>query len=129
TTAFDQYAVTAFELQALDYLVKPFSEQRFMATLERVHAALTGASVEQRSRARVAESRQPPARIFARTGNDVVAIDVAAVDRIEGHDDHAAVWLEGRRYLVYRRLNDLEAVLAPAGFVRVHRSFLVNVGH
>ena len=129
TTAFDEYAVTAFELQALDYLVKPFSAKRFRTTLDRVHQALPASRDQQRARALTADANAPPRTIFARTGNDAVSLDLEHVDRIEGHDDHAAFWLGGRRHLVYRRLKELEHILAPAGFVRVHRSFLINVHH
>jgi two-component system, LytTR family, response regulator len=128
TTAFDQYAVTAFEMQALDYLVKPFSAARFANTLRRIRAD-GGDTAPSRERIGVALAGHVPDSIYVRTGSELRRLDLAHVERIEGADDHAALWCHGRRFLFYRRLSDLEALLGPAGFVRVHRSHLVNMSH
>lgn len=129
TTAFDEHAVTAFELQALDYLVKPFSHERIARTLDRVRRALRAPAPDLAGRVADALAPRAPRIITVRVGDGLKPLRVAEVESIEGVDDHAGLWVDGRRFLLYRRLADLERVLGEAGFVRIHRSHLVNVAH
>jgi len=125
TTAHDQYAVTAFELGALDYLLKPFGRDRVKRVLER---AQTNSIVPLLSRAR--ESLEQPrtlSRIFVRDGERIVPIPLAGLERAQGADDYVTICTMAKEYLVSIRLSDLESQLARAGFLRIHRSHLINL--
>jgi two-component system LytT family response regulator len=128
TTAHDEYAVTAFELGALDYLLKPFGRDRLERVLRRAQAALNGAAVPLVSRARESLS-QPRAlsRIFVRDGHRIVPIPLANLERAQGADDYVTVCTAAKEYLVSVRLSELEAYLSSANFLRVHRSHLINL--
>ena len=121
TTAFDEFAVPAFEHEALDYLVKPFGRRRFLAAVERLRRRLE----EERPRG----AAGPVRRLFARDGDRFVPIPVASVSRIEAQDDYAAVHTAGRTYLLHTSLAELEARLYRERFLRVHRSHIVNLDH
>lgn len=130
TTAYDQYAVTAFELGALDYVLKPFGRERLARVLQRAQAALNGSNAPLLARAQ--ESLQPartPSRIFVRDGARIVPIPLASIERVQGADDYITIFTVSREYLVSIRLSDLETHLAQANFLRVHRSHLVNLDY
>lgn len=132
TTAYDRYAVSAFELEAIDYLVKPFGRRRLLATLERVRRRLADRPAELPSdgdRARAALGERRLERLYARTRDRIVPIAVVRVARIEGAGDYSAVWADGRRHLLATRLHELEARLDPGRFLRIHRSHIVNLAH
>jgi two-component system LytT family response regulator len=135
TTAYDRYAVAAFEARALDYLLKPFGRRRLVETLERVRpaveadapdtdAAETADSVE-RGRAAL-DASAPLEWLFVRERGRVTPVHVARVVRFEGSDDYVTVHTLDRRLLATIRMSDLEQVL-PNGFVRIHRSHIVNL--
>ena len=129
TTAYDRYAVTAFELEALDYLLKPFGAKRLASTLERVRKSLDGGGeppVAERARAAL-ESREPFSRIFVRDRGRIIPIAVDGIDRLEAEDDYVGVHSGGKRYLVYLTMSEFEARLDPQRFVRIHRSHIVNL--
>lgn len=128
TTAFDEFAVAAFEIRALDYLLKPFSASRLRLALDRARevAAAQPALLE---RAIAALRRDVPRQVFVRTGGTLLALAVDSIERIDGSDDYSSVWANGRGYLLYRRLAEFAELLAPAGFLRVHRSHIVNTAH
>ncbi len=110
TTAFDDYAVSAFELGALDYLVKPFGPARLEAAIERA----------------LAVTRHPLRRLFARTGGRIVPIEVDDILRISASGEYSEVFTEKSSYLVVSTLSELVECLDPAVFERVHRSHIVN---
>jgi two-component system LytT family response regulator len=129
TTAYDRYAVTAFELEALDYLLKPFGAKRLESALERVkkHLQSDGSfPVAERARAAL-ETRGTFSRIFVRDRGRIVPIQVESIDRLEAEDDYVGVHANGRRYLVYLGMAEFEARLDPQRFVRIHRSHIVNI--
>lgn len=130
TTAFDHYAVTAFELEAVDYLVKPFGEQRFRHTLERVRRRLSKGKPHE---VPVALSdgliRRPLRRLYAHKRDRIVPIAVDRIEHIEGAGDYSEVHCKGESFLVSMRLKELEKSLDPACFVRIHRSHLVNLDY
>lgn len=130
TTAYGEHAVTAFELGALDYLLKPFGPDRLAAALERVRAAV-GEPAGGGAFDRLAESlRQGPmTRLFVRTGNAVVPVAVTAVAWFEARGDYVAAYAGGARHLLHLSLNRLEARLDPALFLRIHRTHIVNLDH
>jgi two-component system LytT family response regulator len=127
TTAYDQYAVTAFELGALDYLLKPFGRERLERVLRRAQAALTE-SAPLLSRAKESlEQTRTLSRIFVRDGNRIVPIPLASLERVQGADDYVTICTAQKEYLVNLRLSDLEEQLRGANFLRIHRSHLINL--
>jgi two-component system LytT family response regulator len=130
TTAYDRYAVAAFEMQALDYLLKPFGEKRFEAAVERARAALTGASQPSPiDRLKSGFREEPLKRLFVRERGRIVPVAVSDIVRIEACDDYARLHVGGRRFLVQVRMKEFEARLDPGRFIRVHRSHIVNLDH
>jgi two-component system LytT family response regulator len=136
TTAHDDYAMTAFELGAIDYLRKPFGKARFVRAVERARPHLEAARQRRDASAgsplaeRLAFAREPArpiSRLFVRDRGAVIPVRAMDVVRCEADGDYVAVHARGRRHLVYVNLGDLEAQLDPERFVRVHRSHLVNL--
>ena len=113
-TAFDQFAIRAFEAEALDYLVKPVSEARFGATMRRLVRQLraTGSSVRERT-------------IVVTTPRGATVLPVRDIDWIEAADNYARIWVGGRSYLLRESLRQLEARVRTHGFIRAHRRALV----
>ena len=134
TTAYDKFAVAAFELEAVDYLLKPFGSERLMAALARVRRILSlscDGSARHRARAALdqAGGDAPLTRIFVRDRGRIVPILVGDIERLEADDDYVAVHSRGRRYLVYLGMNEFEARLDGRRFLRIHRSHIVNLDH
>jgi len=128
TTAYDEHAIKAFELHAVDYLLKPFSQARFDDALARaraLHAPAAGAGLE----ALVARRGEPLERLLIRDREQVHVVPVATIECIEAQGDYLAVLAEGRTYLKTQRISEIEAQLDPKDFLRVHRSFIVNLAH
>lgn len=136
TTAFDDYAMTAFELGAIDYLRKPFGQARLLRALDRVRTRLGGerdvqpeVSLPERLRVAHHTGARPVERIFVRDRGAVIPLRTAHIIRCEADGDYVAIHAGGRRHLVYVNLSDLEQRLDPDTFVRVHRSHLVNLDY
>jgi two-component system LytT family response regulator len=128
TTAHDRHAIAAFELAALDYLLKPFGRARFQQALTRAREALDRA--EPRPTLPALRSALDPLameRILIRDGGRIVPVEVREIERIDADGDYAAVRARGRTFLVNLPLGDFEQRLDPARFVRLHRSHLVNL--
>lgn len=129
TTAHDQYALTAFELGALDYLLKPFGPERLERVVQRAQAALNGSAAPLLSRAKeTLDHVRVLSRIFVRDGNRIVPIPLASLERIEGADDYVTICTAMKEYLVSIRLSDLQGHLGR-NFLRIHRSHLINLDH
>jgi len=128
-TAFDQYAMRAFDAHAVDYLLKPFGRERFERALERARErASSGDEGDAPAIAAAArESRPRPQRIVVRDGAKVHVIPIDKLDYVEAQDDYVALHSEGKSYLKQQPIAEIEAMLDPARFVRVHRSHLVNL--
>ncbi len=129
TTAYAQHAVTAFELGALDYLLKPFGEDRLRATLDRVRAAVGEPRAASLDRFSEAMSRAPMSRLFVRTGRSIVPLPVGDVVWFEAVGDYIAAHSGATQHLLHLSLNQLEQRLDPARFVRIHRTHIVNLDH
>jgi two-component system, LytTR family, response regulator len=129
TTAYAQHAVTAFELGALDYLLKPFGPERLQATLERVRAAVGVPVAPALARLGEALSRAPLSRLFVRSGRSIVPIAVSSVAWFEAVGDYVAVHAERSTPVLHVSLNRLEERLDPARFLRIHRTHIVNLDH
>jgi len=127
TTAYDRFAIAAFELGAIDYLVKPFGRERFATTLARLRARLSPAAVSDRERAQTALEPGPLVRLFARQGDRIVPIAIESVLRIQAQGDYAEVHTSDGVFLIHVSLSDLVARLDPGSFLQVHRSHIVNL--
>jgi two-component system, LytTR family, response regulator len=127
TTAYDRFAIAAFEIGAIDYLVKPFGRERFAATLERVKVRLGQPGDAASERAESTLSAGPLRRIYARHGERIVPIPVASVVRIQAQGDYAEVHAAAGTFLLHISLSELTERLDPARFQRVHRSHVVNL--
>ena len=126
-TAYDQYALKAFECHALDYLLKPFSEQRFDQALAHARANRSTPDTVQMVAREAATRAAPLDRVLIRDGAKVHVIASARIDYIEAQDDYISIRSEGKSYLKSQRLSELEIQLDPAKFLRVHRSYLLNI--
>jgi two-component system LytT family response regulator len=125
-TAYDQYAMRAFDAHAVDYLLKPFSAERFDTALERARLRLGG----RRPDTPPATLRPPESkleRIVVRDGARVHIIPLDKLDYAEAQDDYIALHSAGKSYLKQQTIAQLEAQLDPSRFVRIHRSCLVNL--
>ncbi len=125
TTAYDRFAVAAFELGAIDYLVKPFGRDRLAAAVERALGRLGQASVGAGDRARDSLAEGPLARLFARHGDRIVPIAAEGIRRIQAQGDYAEVHAAEGVFLIHVTLQELAARLDPARFRQVHRSHIV----
>ncbi len=128
-TAFDQYALKAFEVHAVDYLLKPFSKDRFEEALAHAKKNLergTSTAVKKVVSS-VQTNDQPIERILIREGSKVHVIPVDKIDYVEAQDDYISVRSDGKSLLKQHRLADLEESLDPLRFVRIHRKFILNV--
>ncbi len=127
TTAYDRYAVTAFEIGALDYLLKPFGRERLLAVLERARVAMEHGIPPVAARAgRVLSDARPLSRVYVKERGRMIAIPLEKVERLEACDDYVALCIDGKRHLLHARLHDLYARIDQTCFVRVHRSHVVN---
>jgi two-component system LytT family response regulator len=126
-TAYDRYAVRAFDVNAVDYLVKPFTEVRFGEAIARLHERRRrGTPAEGVSRL-LRDLGSRPDRLLVPDGQRMVPLAVSTIGWIRAEGDYARIHAEGKSYLVYRTLNELEARLDPAQFLRVHRSAIVRL--
>ena len=126
-TAYDQYALRAFECHALDYLLKPYSEQRFELALAHARAHRTPVAALQTVVHEAATRAAPLSRVLIRDGATVHVIPVTSIAYVEAQDDYVSIRSEGKSYLKSQRLSELETQLDPAKFLRVHRSYLLNI--
>ena len=127
-TAYDSYAIRAFEVHAVDYLLKPFSAERFDAALARAKDRLGG---KMPPASELAAAARPPAqyldRIPVRDGTRVFIIPVGKLDYAEAQDDYVALCAEGKKHLKQQTISSLESSLDPSRFMRIHRSYVVNL--
>ena len=127
-TAYDQYAMRAFEVHAVDYLLKPIGVQRFEEALEHAKRRLGG---KMPSAQQLADSARPPQqfleRLVVKDGTRVTLIPIAKLDYVEAQDDYVALASQGKKHLKQQTIASLEACLDPNCFVRIHRSYIVNL--
>ncbi|MBK9376443.1 MAG: response regulator [Holophagales bacterium] len=130
-TAYDRHAVKAFEVSAVDYLLKPFSKERFDAALAKARALL-GSGAKGPDPATLAAAARPEGvpleRIAVREGTRVTLLAVETVAWVKAEDDYVLIRSGGKNHLKHQTLSDLATRLPAARFVRVHRSWVVNVG-
>jgi len=129
-TAYDQFALQAFEVHAVDYLLKPFNKERFEEALSRARERIATRAPNPVSYLleEVRNNSRPLERILIKEGSAVRVIPSDTIDYIEGQDDYAAIRSAGKSHLKHQRLGDLEALLDQTTFVRIHRSYILNLG-
>jgi two-component system LytT family response regulator len=128
-TAYDEHALRAFEVHAVDYLLKPFAAERLEAALDRARQRLGVKTVADPSELASA-ARQPghyAERIVVKDGTRVQIIPVSKLDYAEAQDDYIALASQGKKYLKQQSISSLEACLDPKNFLRIHRSYVVNL--
>ncbi|HEV2835828.1 MAG TPA: LytTR family DNA-binding domain-containing protein, partial [Pyrinomonadaceae bacterium] len=139
-TAFDQYALKAFEVHALDYLLKPFDDERFARALERAKSQIEAREINRLSKKLLAlleerESKRTSSvqeedylkRLMIRVSGRVMLLKVDEIDFIEADGNYAKLHVGPKSHLLRERMSDLEGRLDPAKFVRIHRSTIVNL--
>ena len=138
TTAYDKYALRAFDVHAVDYLLKPFSEERLAEALTRARGRIAnrdgeetgapGAGLDVDALVAAARPRQGPLeRVLIRDGAQVHVIPADRIDYVEAQDDYVSFVADGRSFLKDQTMAAVEASLDPARFVRIHRSYLLNI--
>lgn len=122
-TAYDQFALQAFEVHAIDYLLKPFSQARFDGAL--AHARARSAMPLAPLLLDAATRHGPVTRVLIRDGAQVHVVPVEGIDTCEAQDDYVRISAGGKAWLRHGSLAELESQLDPAAFVRIHRSWIV----
>ena len=139
-TAFDQYALKAFDVHALDYLLKPFDDERFLHALERAKTQIEAREIDRLSKRLLAllegrESERKGAkeqtnyltRLMVKVAGRVTLLKVEEIDFIEADGNYAKLHVGRKSHLLREKMNELEGRLDPAKFVRIHRSAIVNL--
>ena len=132
STAYDQYALEAFEVNATDYLLKPYTRQRFEKALEKVQGNEENYMDQLR---RLAESLQPEVpksftpKLFVQTGNKLKALNTEEIIWLEADKDYTWLVTAEKRYLSSYGMGQLEEKLDPDTFLRVHRSSIININY
>ena len=123
-TAYDEYALRAFEVHAVDYLLKPYTAARFGEVLAHAEQMVNLGAPEART---TPFAKKPLQRIAFRDGANIEVVPVQRIDYIEAQDDYVHVFARGAKHVKQQTLGELEQLLDPARFVRVHRSYIVNL--
>lgn len=126
-TAHDEFALKAFDVHAVDYLLKPFSQARLVAAIERARQRLAARAPSPTEDLRTALRAVRIERILVRDGGKVFVVPVDTLEYAQAQDDYVLLHAQGRNLLKEQPISSLEAQLDPARFVRVHRSWIINV--
>ena len=132
-TSHDQYAIQAFEIAAIDYLLKPVTEERFDLAFKRAIGRLRGAPQEDATKQlmamldAVANPRRQLERFAVRSGENTLFVPIHEVDWIEAFQNYVRLHAGPATYLLHVPMNTIEGVLDPNRFLRIHRSYIVNV--
>ncbi len=127
STAYDQYALKAFEVHAVDYLLKPYTKDRFKIAVERLFQNKETNKAEGLANSLLMESASYPAKILVQSQNKLVTVALEDVIRIEAFGDYSKLITEDKTYLSNYGISTLEEKLNPAIFIRVHRSSIINL--
>lgn len=128
TTAYDRFAVAAFAVHAIDYLLKPFDQPRFLAALERARGALGQPDPQDQVRElQWSVTHGIARRLFIRHAGRIVVVPLDRIESFEARRDYVAVVAPPNRYLVQVTMGEVAAMLPPDRFVRIHRSVIVNL--
>ncbi|MCD4773788.1 MAG: LytTR family DNA-binding domain-containing protein [Bacteroidales bacterium] len=129
TTAYDQFAIKAFEMNAVDYLMKPFSRERFSQSLEK---AITRIKNETNNQVKplidhINKNKEILDKIVVKSGSKVDVISLNEIINIEAEDDYVMIYTKNKRYLKKETMNYYEKHLPPSDFIRIHRSNIVKI--
>jgi two-component system LytT family response regulator len=131
STAYDEFAIRAFEVNAVDYLLKPYDRQRFATAVQRAMERRVGASAEMERLLRLLQHAQQPVafsdRLLVRSGGRIIPVPVASIEWIEAADDYTILHAGNLEHLCNLGIGELEKRLNPQQFMRVHRSAIINV--
>jgi two-component system LytT family response regulator len=127
-TAYDGFALRAFEVHAIDYLLKPFSRERLAQALEHARSRRPQPAQVEAVVREAAQRHGYLERVLIKDGTRVHVVPAATIDYIEAQDDYVQVTAAGKAWLKNQRMSELEAQLDPQVFIRIHRSWIVNVG-
>jgi two-component system LytT family response regulator len=130
TTAFDEYAIRAFEMNAVDYLLKPFSKERLQQALARVRSNKTssqGTESLDQLRSHLDREKGPVGRVVTRLGSKITVIPVEKIWYIESADDYVMITSELGRHLKEKTMKYFEENLPENDFIRIHRSYIINL--
>jgi len=124
TTAFDEFALKAFEVNALDYLLKPFSEERFDSAVSKKRNSELHSEIKRDIPLQIIHEQN---RIVVKDGTEIKIIPIDDVDYIEAYDDYVKIY-QGKKYILKKQtMNHFEQVLPKDQFIRIHRSYILNV--
>jgi two-component system LytT family response regulator len=126
-TAYDEYAIRACEVRAIDYLLKPFTAARFAEVVAHAEETVRRSAAQPLAGLTAAAVRKPLQRIAFREGGTIEIVPVQRIDYIEAQDDYVHIATRGEKHAKQQTLSELEQLLDPSRFVRVHRSYIVNL--
>jgi two-component system, LytTR family, response regulator len=132
TTAYDEFAIKAFEINAVDYLMKPFSKERFAEALKKAVNKIENLSKENPQNTEIQSVISTPIgnfieRVVVKMNNNITVIPVSKITHIEAYDDYVFIYSEGKRHLKQKTMKYYEEHLNSNKFLRIHRSWIVNV--
>lgn len=131
TTAFDQYAIKAFEMNAVDYLLKPFSKERLEQALDKARIRLSDVSDKgeqlERLKKQIEDDRKELEHVITRMGSKITVIPVEKIWYLESADDYVMIHSENGNHLKEKTMKYFEEHLPEDRFVRIHRSYIVNL--
>lgn len=131
STAYDQYAIKAFEVNAVDYLLKPYDQERFNIALQRalknIHTAQSTNDVIKKLLKTIHSPQKYLDRLLIKQPGKIVIISCSEINWLEAMDDYVEIHTDKETYLIPQSMNSLESRLNPDQFVRAHRSYLVNI--
>lgn len=129
TTAFDRFAIKAFEINAVDYLLKPYTRQRFEVSIERTRQRTDQHGLYSLAANIPLQQGTYPPRIFVETPGRLRSLDVQDILYLKAEKDYTRIHIAGQSYLGSQGISVLEKRLDPQRFLRVHRSYIVNIYH
>lgn len=129
TTAFNQYAIKAFELNAVDYLLKPYSHERFSEAVKKARKRLDAGDVENTNKLINHFDKQPEIihRVVVRSRSKIHVVSVSELRYIKAEDDYVMLYAGDSKFLKQKTMKYFEAHLPPEDFVRIHRSYIVRL--
>jgi len=134
TTAYDQYAIQAFEQNAVDYLLKPFSKERFQEAIGKLESKIesqkeSGKTGIEKIKLHLAESEEKLHRVVIKKSGKIHVISTGDINYLEAQDDYVMIYTNEGRYLKQQTMKYFEKHLDSQQFVRVHRSYIANITH
>jgi two-component system, LytTR family, response regulator len=127
TTAFDQYALKAFDTHAVDYLLKPFSKARFAKSIEKFLQLEQTVALKEMLESEERTHQEAAQRVVLKVKNEIKIIPVPEIKYLEANDDYVNIFTKDGKFLKNKTLSYFEKSLPPDSFVRVHRSYMVNI--